>query len=61
MDAKGVSRLYRQQVRKRDLMMMVASAVFALIIVMAMSAPIRLMIRTAWVNLTNIVQFGALW
>ena len=60
-DAKGVSRLYRQQVRKRDLMMMVASAVFALIIVMAMSAPIRLMIRTAWVNLTNIVQFGALW
>lgn len=57
-DAKGVSRLYHHGVKARDLLIMVAAAVFALAVVMMVSAPIRLIIRTIWVNLTNLVVAG---
>lgn len=44
-DAKGVSRLYRQRVRKRDLLLMVASAIVTLIVIGLTSEPIRVLVR----------------
>jgi uncharacterized membrane-anchored protein len=44
-DAKGVSRLYRQQVRKRDLSLLVLAALFTLIVIFIVSEPLRLIVR----------------
>ena len=44
-DAKGVSRLYQTQVRKRDLIGLVLAAVFTLVVIAWVSEPIRLYIR----------------
>jgi uncharacterized membrane-anchored protein len=44
-DAKGVSRLYRSSVRKRDIVLLVVSALFALLVVTAISQPARLFIE----------------
>lgn len=52
-DAKGVSRLYGGRVRKRDLLLLVLAALFAMAVVIAISEPIRLLIRTNWVLLTG--------
>ena len=54
-DAKGVSRLYQGRVRKRDLLMLVAAALFAMFVVVVVSEPIRLLIRANWVLLTGAV------
>jgi uncharacterized membrane-anchored protein len=51
-DAKGVSRLYRQSVRTRDLVLMVLAALFTLAVVFAVSEPVRLVLRAFWVTLT---------
>lgn len=51
-DAKGVSRLYRTTVRKRDLSLLVLSAIFTIIVIAAVTEPIRLVLRTLWLNLT---------
>jgi uncharacterized membrane-anchored protein len=45
-DAKGVNRLYRSRIRKRDLLMLVAAALFAVIVMVAVSEPTRLFLRT---------------
>ena len=52
-DAKGVSRLYQTNVRKRDLLLLVLAAVVALVAVMAVSEPVQLIIRALWTDLTN--------
>lgn len=52
-DAKGVSRLYQSTVRGRDLLMMVAAAVITLAVVIAISEPIRLVIRSSWLTFTS--------
>lgn len=52
-DAKGVSRLYHSSVRGRDLLMMVAAAVITMAIIVAISDPIRLVIKTSWTTLTS--------
>ncbi len=52
-DAKGVSRLYRSTVRSRDLIAMVLAAVFTMTVIILVSEPIRLVIRTYWVLLTS--------
>ncbi len=52
-DAKGVSRLYRSTVRGRDLAAMVLAAVFTLTVIVLISEPIRLVIRTYWVSFTS--------
>jgi uncharacterized membrane-anchored protein len=52
-DAKGVSRLYRNRVRKRDLLMLVAAAIIALVVIAIVSEPVRLIIRAYWVDFTN--------
>jgi uncharacterized membrane-anchored protein len=44
-DAKGVNRLYDTRVRGRDLMWMVLAAVVTLLIIGAMSEPIRTVVR----------------
>lgn len=54
-DAKGVSRLYEGRVRKRDLLVLVAAALFAMVVVVLISEPIRLLIRANWVLLTGFV------
>jgi uncharacterized membrane-anchored protein len=52
-DAKGVSRLYRSTVRTRDLVGMVLAAIFTMMVIILISEPIRLIIRTYWVTLTS--------
>jgi uncharacterized membrane-anchored protein len=47
-DAKGVSRLYRARVRRTDLAMLILAAVFAFAVVIAVSEPIRLLLRSIW-------------
>ena len=54
-DAKGVSRLYQGKVRKRDLLLLVLAALFAMAVVIFISEPIRLLIRTNWVLLNGLV------
>lgn len=54
-DAKGVSRLYQGRVRKRDLLLLVAAALFAMAVVVFISEPIRLLIRANWVLLNGFV------
>jgi uncharacterized membrane-anchored protein len=44
-DAKGVSRLYRRTVRKRDLALLVGAALVTLIIIVLVSEPARLFLR----------------
>jgi uncharacterized membrane-anchored protein len=41
-DAKGVNRLYRQSVRRGDLLMLVGAALFAMLVFSLVSAPLRL-------------------
>jgi uncharacterized membrane-anchored protein len=47
-DAKGVSRLYQPHVRKLDMVLLVASALFALLVVTAVSQPARLFLDNIW-------------
>jgi uncharacterized membrane-anchored protein len=47
-DAKGVSRLYRTRVRRSDLLLLLLSAGFAMAVVIAVSEPIRLLLRSIW-------------
>ncbi len=44
-DAKGVSRLYRHRVRKRDLTMLVLAAFLALLMIVLVSEPLRVFLR----------------
>ncbi|MDP7067558.1 MAG: putative cytokinetic ring protein SteA [Acidimicrobiales bacterium] len=50
-DAKGVGRLYRTQVRKRDLGLLILSAIFTLVVIAVVTEPVRLLLRTLWLNL----------
>lgn len=52
-DAKGVSRLFQTSVRGRDLLLMVMAAVIALIVIILVSEPIRLIIRSYWTDFTS--------
>ncbi|MFN8051077.1 MAG: putative cytokinetic ring protein SteA [Acidimicrobiales bacterium] len=52
-DAKGVSRLYHAGVRKRDLVLLVAGALLAIIIIVVVSDPVRLVIHSIWSDLTG--------
>ena len=44
-DAKGVSRLYRHSVRKRDLALLVLAALFTFVVIIVVSEPLRLVLR----------------
>jgi uncharacterized membrane-anchored protein len=52
-DAKGVSRLYKQQVRKGDLALLVLSAIFTLVVITMVSEPVRLVLKTYWLTFTK--------
>jgi uncharacterized membrane-anchored protein len=47
-DAKGVSRLYQPNVRKLDMVLLALSALFALLVVTAVSQPARLFLDNLW-------------
>lgn len=47
-DARGVSRLYHSTVRTIDIVLLVVSALSALVIVGLMSEPVRLFVRSLW-------------
>jgi uncharacterized membrane-anchored protein len=47
-DAKGVSRLYRTRVRTVDRALLILAAVFAFVVVLAVTEPIRLLLRSIW-------------
>jgi uncharacterized membrane-anchored protein len=47
-DAKGVNRLYRPNVRKLDVVLLALSALFALLVVTAVSQPARLFLDNLW-------------
>jgi uncharacterized membrane-anchored protein len=53
-DAKGVSRLYRGRVRRRDLIMLLGAALVTMAIVVALSEPMRLTLAVYWERLTNV-------
>jgi uncharacterized membrane-anchored protein len=52
-DAKGVSRLYKQSVRTGDLIVLVIAAIFTLTVTFALSEPMRLLVRAWWSTLTG--------
>ena len=59
-DAKGVSRLYEGRVRRRDLVLLVASALVAIITVIIVSQPIhtlldgfRVTVEDLWYSITG--------
>ena len=47
-DAKGVNRLYRSRVRRRDLLFLVASALVTMLVAVSLSPGLRLFIRSTW-------------
>jgi uncharacterized membrane-anchored protein len=53
-DAKGVGKLYRGRVRRKDLMFLVIAALITMTIVVALSEPMRLLIQTYWIQFTNV-------
>jgi uncharacterized membrane-anchored protein len=53
-DAKGVSRLYRGRVRRGDLVLLIGAAVFAMVIVIALSDVMRLQMDLWWQDLKQL-------
>ncbi len=49
-DARGVSRLYHSTVRTSDIVLLILSALTALIVVGLMSEPVRLFFRSLWLS-----------
>ena len=47
-DAKGVNRLYRTQVRRGDMAFLVAAALFAMLVMVLVAEPLRLFLRGFW-------------
>ncbi|MDQ3957354.1 MAG: putative cytokinetic ring protein SteA [Actinomycetota bacterium] len=53
-DAKGVSRLYRGRVKRRDLVMLVGAALVTMGIVVSLSEPVQLELELMWAQLGNV-------
>jgi uncharacterized membrane-anchored protein len=47
-DAKGVNRLYRTQVRRSDMAFLVGAALFAMLVMVLVAEPLRLFLRGFW-------------
>jgi len=54
-DAKGVSRMYRERVRGRDIVLLVGSAVVAMVVVAIASEPFRLWLQQLVVQFRNLL------
>ena len=55
MDAKGVSRLYGGRVRGRDVTVLVAAALFAMLVIASISQPFRLFWHVLWEQLRGLL------
>ena len=53
-DAKGVSRLYKSTIKRRDLILLVGAALVTMLIVMVASRPMRAEIQILWTQLQNL-------
>jgi uncharacterized membrane-anchored protein len=47
-DAKGVNRLYRTQVRRGDMAFLVGAALFAMLVMVLVAEPLHLFLRGFW-------------
>ena len=54
-DAKGVSRMYRGRLRAGDAALLVGAALLAMIVVVAISPPLRLLVKLFWETLRQLV------
>ncbi|MHB8670737.1 MAG: putative cytokinetic ring protein SteA [Acidimicrobiales bacterium] len=52
-DAKGVNRLYASRVRKSDLTYLIAAALFAVLVMVLVSEPLRLFLHSVWLELRH--------
>jgi uncharacterized membrane-anchored protein len=52
-DAKGVNRLYQSRVRRLDLLLLVAAALFAMLVMVAVAQPLHVFIRATWLSLQD--------
>ena len=52
-DAKGVSRLYKSRVRRRDLLMLVLAALFVMAVIVSLSPVLRDQVLIRWNDLSN--------
>ena len=54
-DAKGVSRMYRAGIRGRDAALLVGAALFAIVLVVAISPPLRLMVKLLYDSARDLI------
>jgi uncharacterized membrane-anchored protein len=54
-DAKGVSRMYRRTIRGRDALLLVGAALLAFVVVVAISPPLRLLVRLLYESVRDFV------
>jgi uncharacterized membrane-anchored protein len=54
-DAKGVSRMYRRTIRGRDALLLVGAAFLAFVVVVAISPPLRLLVRLLYESVRDFV------
>ena len=53
-DAKGVSRLYRTRIKRRDLALLIGAALVTMAVVVAVSEPLRLLVQLLWNDLEDL-------
>jgi uncharacterized membrane-anchored protein len=54
-DAKGVSRMYRGRIRGRDAASLVAAALLAIVVVVAVSPPLRLLLKLLYESIRDLL------
>jgi uncharacterized membrane-anchored protein len=54
-DAKGVSRMYRGRLKGRDAALLVATALLAIVVVVAISPPLRLLVRLLYESVRDLL------
>jgi uncharacterized membrane-anchored protein len=54
-DAKGVSRMYRGRIRGRDAVLLVGAALLAIVMVVAISPPLRLLVKLLYESVRDLV------
>ena len=54
-DAKGVSRLYRSHIARKDLVALLGVAFLTLGLAVSLSEPLRIYLRTYWIELGNLL------
>jgi uncharacterized membrane-anchored protein len=53
-DAKGVGRLYRGRIRRKDLMFLLAAALITMIVIVWLSEPLRLQVELWWTDVKQL-------